>query len=225
VWHGIGGVGKSAFSTHVAERLMEADTFRVIVLRGEQTPAQVMEEAERRLRFWALDEKDTHTADELRRLAAGLTSQGGLDEQGRWDWLREKVLADVPIVFVFDNFEDNLANVPTRAQPKAPLELDRGRPYGLKSEELDRRLRELLAGRGRARFLFTSRYPFGLGPDRRLCGLCETHLGPLSEAEARKLMHHLPRLRVLTASEKTEAFRTVGGHPRCLEYLFTKYSN
>lgn len=219
IWHGLGGVGKSAFSTHVAERLMRLDDHRAVVVTGEQTPAKLMEAIEQRLRFYVLDEQEEAKRDQLRRLAGGLTPEGGLDEDGRWRWLKERVLPEEPIVFVFDNFEDNLADVPTRGQPDASIPADRRARYALRDEELNRRLRELVSGQTRARFLFTSRYPFGFGDGGLLCGLQEEHLGPLSVAEARKLMHHLPRVRGLTPAQKQEAFRTVGGHPRCLEYL------
>jgi len=234
VWHGIGGVGKSTLSTHVAERLMQADDYRVLVFTAEQTPARLIEEFESRLRFWAQEEVDRGhlpRADQLRRHARHLTPEGGLDERGRWNWLKEKILAREKVLVVFDNFEDNLAGVPTREKgtgserSEVPVPFSSAFSSGqelrfaLKDAELDRRLRDLLAVRGRARMLFTSRYPFGLDGGRRLCGLEESHLGPLSQAEAWKMMHNLPRLRGLKPEEKEEAYRTVGGHPRCLEYL------
>jgi len=219
IWHGLGGVGKSAFSTHLAERLMQRDGYRPVVVTGEHTPATLMEAVQDRLELWERDERDRARRDVLRSWGRDLRPEGDLDEDARWRRLKERVLAEEPVVFVLDNFEDNLRDVPTRAQPDASMRAAPRRRFGLKDEELDMRLRALVSGQTRARFLFTSRYPFGFGEDGRLCGLEEDHLGPLSPAEARKLMHHLPQLRGLTLEQKQQAFRTVGGHPRCLEYL------
>ena len=44
-------------------------------------------------------------------------------------------------------------------------------------------------------------------------------IGPLSQAETMKLAWALPALDTLTEPELERAWRVVGGHPRCLEYL------
>jgi tetratricopeptide (TPR) repeat protein len=45
------------------------------------------------------------------------------------------------------------------------------------------------------------------------------HLGPLSQAEARKLMWRLPALDALPVADRRRAAADIGGHPRSLEYL------
>ncbi len=219
IWHGLGGVGKSAFSAHVAERLVADRNCHVIVLRSQITPAEVMQAVERRLTHCLLDASDEPERAHLEKLRRGLLPEGGLDEEGRWEWLRERVLAEEPFLLLLDNFEDNLADVPTRDRPDASIPADPTKRYSLADPALDECLSGLVVPHTQARFLFTSRYPFGLGPSRHLLGLAEMHLGPLSPAEARKLMYHLPNLRGLTMAEKDHVYETIGGHPRCLEYL------
>ena len=70
----------------------------------------------------------------------------------------------------------------------------------------------------RAKLIVTSRYPLPIVPEaaRRLTA---HHLGPLSIAEARKLLWRLPALDRLTPAEQARAIADVGGHPRSLEYL------
>ena len=49
--------------------------------------------------------------------------------------------------------------------------------------------------------------------------LHEVAIGPLSPAEARKLVQCLPRLRELAPAEIAQVLRVIGGDPRILEFL------
>ncbi|MGE3163581.1 MAG: CHAT domain-containing protein, partial [Planctomycetota bacterium] len=73
----------------------------------------------------------------------------------------------------------------------------------------------LLLGCQRGRILVTSRHPLpGMAPR-----LAEVHLGPLSTAQARKLVRRLPALHARSPQDVIDVLRTIGGHPRVLEFL------
>ncbi len=120
--------------------------------------------------------------------------------------LQERVLAEVPLLLVLDNFEDNLAG-------------EVGEPDHQVGEEfLAVFLATWVTRPHRARLLITSRFTFTL-PDGADRFLSFRAIGPLSEAESKKLAWSLPALDGLTEGELTRACRLVGGHPRRLEYL------
>ena len=120
--------------------------------------------------------------------------------------LQERVLAEVPLLLVLDNFEDNLAG-------------EVGEPDHQAGEEfLAVFLATWVTRPHRARLLITSRFTFTL-PDGADRFLSFRAIGPLSEAESKKLAWSLPALDGLTEGELTRACRLVGGHPRRLEYL------
>src|SRR5262249_5992776 len=66
--------------------------------------------------------------------------------------------------------------------------------------------------------LVTSRYRFTL-PHTAHQQMEWRHLGPLTEAETRKLVWSLPRLDALDEADIRRVWQMVGGHPRALEYL------
>jgi tetratricopeptide (TPR) repeat protein len=68
------------------------------------------------------------------------------------------------------------------------------------------------------RLIITTRHPFPL-PGRAERRLPRHHLGPLSQAETRKLLWRLPALDKLDPTQRKRAYTDVGGHPRSLEYL------
>ncbi|MGH3940758.1 MAG: tetratricopeptide repeat protein [Pseudonocardiaceae bacterium] len=117
--------------------------------------------------------------------------------------LRDVVLPELPILLVLDNAEDNLS------------------AHGTEHQFGDQQLAAFLAAwvtLDRTRLLVTSRHPFPL-PHRAHRGLARHHLGPLSEAETRKLIWRLPALDTLTGPQRHRAYTDLGGHPRSLEYL------
>ena len=135
--------------------------------------------------------------DELQQQAALLLS-ANLDDGARFHLL-SKALAEDPVVLVLDDFEQNLS-----VGGGAFLDPDVRLFFGL-----------LAQNASRGRLLLTCRYPVpGMEAD-----LHEVPIGPLSPAEARKLVQRLPRLRERAPVEIAQALRVIGGHPRILEFL------
>jgi tetratricopeptide (TPR) repeat protein len=129
---------------------------------------------------------------------AGRLRQPESDDQERLRDLRA-LLAQHPVLLVLDNFEDNLE------------------PGGntFRDPRLAQVLQELCAAAVAGKLLVTSRYPL---PDLTPW-LVPIALGPLSPAETRKLFLRLPALRDLAPPDQYMLLRTLGGHPRMLEYL------
>lgn len=105
------------------------------------------------------------------------------------------VLAQLPILLILDNAEDNLTAEHQMGDPQ---------------------LAAFLAAwvrMDRTRLLVTSRHPVTL-PDRAHRRLVAHHLGPLSFAETRKMLWRLPALDALTGTQRRRTYTDLGGHPR-----------
>jgi tetratricopeptide (TPR) repeat protein len=204
--HGIGGVGKSTLAAQLIHDMGEQAGL-VVSLSGAVTVDQVLDEAGRRLLSASLV-MDLDEGHPLRRLAWSLR-EPKYDWPDRLDLLGERLLGQLPVVLLLDNFEDNLQSA------------NRGR-HSL--EMADSQLAEFLAAwincsaQVICRLVITSRYPFAL-PNRADRRLAAYHLGPLSLAETRKLVWRLPGLDRLALDQLQRAYAVVGGHPRALEYL------
>jgi tetratricopeptide (TPR) repeat protein len=134
---------------------------------------------------------------ELRKRADLLLS-ANLDDGARFQFL-SKTLAEDPVVLVLDDFEQNLS-----VGGGAFLDPDVSLFVGM-----------LARNASRGRLLLTCRYPVpGLEADLR-----EVSIGPLSPAEARKLVQRLPRLKERAPAEIAQVLHVIGGHPRILEFL------
>lgn len=113
--------------------------------------------------------------------------------------LLAKTLAEVPVLLVLDDFEQNLTR-----DGAAFLDPD-----------LRRYLTDLISVARRGRLLITSRFPVP-----GLAGLIATSsIGPLTDADVRKLVLRLPGLRSTDTAALRTALRTIGNHPRMLELL------
>jgi hypothetical protein len=135
--------------------------------------------------------------EESRRRGQALTS-ATLDDATRLHLLRQTLAAD-PVVLVLDDFERNLAvGGADFLDPDVALFL------GLLAQD---------ASRGR--LLVTCRYPVPGAEDY----LHEIPIGPLSQAETRKLVQRLPGLLRSQPAQVAQALRLIGGHPRILEFL------
>ena len=134
---------------------------------------------------------------ELQQRGARLLS-ANLDDESRFQLL-SKALAEDPVVLVLDDFEQNLC-----VGGGAFLDPDVGMFVGL-----------LARNASRGRLLLTCRYPVpGMEAD-----FLEVSIGPLSLAEARKLVQRLPRLKERAPVEIAQVLRVIGGHPRILEFF------
>ncbi|SDZ53456.1 CHAT domain-containing protein [Asanoa ishikariensis] len=110
-----------------------------------------------------------------------------------------KLLESAPLLLVFDDFEQNLS------------------PGG--ASFLDPAFDEVFTGwcekADVGAVLVTCRYPLP-GDDRYLAPVA---VGPLSTAELRRLLLRLPALRGLSGEDLRLLNRTIGGHPRLIEYV------
>ncbi|MGK5551456.1 tetratricopeptide repeat protein [Actinomadura kijaniata] len=196
--HGIGGVGKSTLAAELIGRLGD-DAGLVVSLTGQKHPEQVLEAISGQL--FAATAVMGSAGEPLRQVALFVRTV----EYPRP--VRLDALAGLPapfaITLLLDNFEDNL----NRSEDPARVD-----------EDLAEFLSSWIRLPGRSRLIITSRYPFAL-PDDAHEDLHVHHLGPLSLAEARKLIWRLPALNALEPAEQERAWAEVGGHPRTLEYL------
>src|SRR5689334_1364104 len=109
------------------------------------------------------------------------------------------VLRQLPVVMLFDDFEQNLT-------PDTRAFADPG------FAEI---FTALATAAGAGRILVTCRYPIP-GSETRLHPI---PVGPLSPAEQRRLFLRLPALRDLSRDDRVLLTRTIGGHPRLIEFL------
>jgi tetratricopeptide (TPR) repeat protein len=129
---------------------------------------------------------------------ASLLISHQLDEAVRFQLLC-KTLAEDSVLLVLDDFEQNL--------------VVGGAAYH--NPDVGVFLEGLARNASRGRLLLTCRYPV---PDAE-AWLRDVAVGPLSQAETRKLVQRLPGLRRSAPADITRALRVIGGHPRILEFL------
>jgi tetratricopeptide (TPR) repeat protein len=135
--------------------------------------------------------------------------------QDQLDLIEDEVLPEVRITLILDEAEQNLHDLnrpPGQDDPDAPV------PPQTLDPEFGGFLAHWLNLMPRARLIITSRAGLPLPPSAS--GLLTQYpLGPLSRAEAVKLMWRLPGIDALSRAEQARAYVDVGGHPRALEYL------
>ncbi|MFO0873485.1 MAG: CHAT domain-containing protein [Phycisphaerales bacterium] len=187
---GIGGVGKSTIAGRAMRRLVE-DGFAVAAHRGRWELGSVTTAM-----ATAMTEKPA-----LRDLAALLT-RPTIDERVRLK-LVEKALAEHPVVLVLDDFEQNLT-------------IDGS---AFVTEDIAAVIAALVAAAKRGRLLITSRHPLPPATPVIASRLATIHVGPLTDAEVRKLLIRLPGLSAIARAELVPILRTIGNHPRMLEFL------
>ena len=139
---------------------------------------------------------DPAQADALRRVLVRLADPG--TDDGPKLAAIIGLLASQRLLVVFDDFEQNLT------------------PGG--DAFLDPAIDEVITGLADAAetgaLLVTCRYPLP-GPDRFLV---QVPIPPLSPAELRRLFLRLPALRDLDVEDRRLLMRTIGGHPRLIEF-------
>ncbi|MEW9534457.1 tetratricopeptide repeat protein [Microbispora sp. NPDC049125] len=208
VVHGIGGVGKSSLAAELIGRLGH-DAGLVVSAVGRVTPDQILGKvADTLLAATAMagasGEGLRDLTQFLRRLDHpwSVRLDGLVQALGTVPAELNRRLGVSPVTLLLDDFEDN-------------LDVADGLAF------LDRELAAFLSAWTRlgreTRLVVTSRHPVDLPAPH---GAVHTHhLGPLSWAEARKLMWRLPGLDALPYEDQRRAWAVVGGHPRTLEYL------
>lgn len=110
-----------------------------------------------------------------------------------------RLLAGSRLLLLFDDFEQNLT------RPGGAEFLDPG--FGEQFSQLCR-----VAATGK--LLVTCRYPIPGGS-----GLTEVGLTPLSPAELKRMFLRLPQISGLRPDERQLVARTIGGHPRLIEFV------
>ena len=110
------------------------------------------------------------------------------------------LLAEHRVLLVLDNFEDNLTLVGDAFRD----------PLLTRNQML-----AVIAATRRGRVLVTSRYPVPETEDL----LAREELGALTEAQTRKLLWRHETLRQLSRDDFQLVLRSIGGHPRMIEYL------
>ncbi|MBU6354454.1 MAG: CHAT domain-containing protein, partial [Cyanobacteria bacterium REEB498] len=192
VLSGIGGVGKSSVAGRVMQRLAE-DGWTIASHSGRFDLRAIGEEV-----GLALAERDPGQLSASARRAAELLLKDDLRDDLRLRSL-QKLLLEESLLLVLDDFEQNLSVGGERFLDPDTLE----------------GLEQLLASAQRGALLLTCRHPL----PQAMEWLQEVPLGPLSSAETRKLVQRLPGLRERPDEDLTAVLRTIGGHPRLLEFL------
>lgn len=184
---GVGGIGKTALAGRLVTRL-RGDGMLPVVHEGRWNPSQLFAGLAAVL---AAVRTDDPVAAALAAPDLPETAKAALVGQ---------VLDALPVVLIFDDFEQNLS--PGGAAFRDPA-----------FDEL------FTAWCGAARagvILVTCQYPLPGDEDRYLVPIA---VGPLSPAELRRLLLRLPALRGMSGDDLRVLTRTIGGHPRLIEYV------
>ena len=192
---GIGGIGKTALAGRVISRLRE-DGWLIAVHEGRWNPTALIAATAAAITAAAPRISDPAQAAVLAR-AGMLLADPGMDDGPKLAAVAG-LLADCQLLVVFDDFEQNLS------------------PGG--DEFLDPAIGEALTTLADAAqagaLLVTCRYRLP-GPDRFLA---EVPVPALSAAELRRMFLRLPALAELDPADQLLLIRTIGGHPRLIEF-------
>ncbi|MFM7228057.1 MAG: TIR domain-containing protein, partial [Cyanobacteriota bacterium] len=189
---GIGGVGKSSVAGRVMQRLAE-EGWTIASHSGRFDLRAIGDEV-----GLALAERDPGQLSASARRSAELLLKDDLRDDLRLRSLQQ-LLQRERLLLVLDDFEQNLSVGGERF-------LDPDTLAGLEV---------LLASAQQGALLLTCRHPLPQAMEL----LQEVPLGPLSSAETRKLVQRLPGLRERPEEDLSAVLRTIGGHPRLLEFL------
>ena len=192
---GIGGIGKTAVAGRVISRLRE-DGWLIAVHEGRWNPTALIAATADAITAAPPRTTDPAVAAALARAAEVLTDLGSDD--GPKLAAVTGLLAGCRLLVVFDDFEQNLT------------------PGG--QEFLDPATSEVMTTLADAAqtgaLLVTCRYPLP-GPDRFLADI---PVPALSAAELRRMFLRLPALAELDPADQQLLTRTIGGHPRLIEF-------
>jgi hypothetical protein len=190
---GVGGIGKTALAGRVMTRLRD-EGWLVTVHEGRWNPTALIASAGQAVRAAAGTAADPGG---LLGTAAAMLADPGLDDAPKLAVIRQ-LLGSVRLLVMLDDFEQNLT-------PGGDAFLDPA-----VGEALD----GLVGAADPGALLVTCRYPLP-GPDRFLV---QVPVPPLSPAELRRMFLRLPALRDLEADQRRLLMRTIGGHPRLIEF-------
>jgi tetratricopeptide (TPR) repeat protein len=201
---GIGGVGKTALAGQLVAAQQSSSL--LVVVSGQQTVDELFSAVRNVVVRDAELRPDLDVTPEMVS-AAQYATNSALLWHDRLAALRTNIFQHIPVLFVLDNFDDNL---------------DTNRV--LIDEQVGQLLSAWVADNGLCRFLITSRFRFEL-PGSAHNRLRYKDVGPLTPAETYKLIWSLPMLDRLEDFEVERIWRLVGGHPRSLEYVDALLNN
>ncbi len=192
---GIGGIGKTALAGRVISRL-RTDGWLVAVHDGRWNPTALISAVAQAIGDARPGTGGPAQAAALGDALARLTDPAS-DDGPKLAAIAE-LLASQRLLVVFDDFEQNLT-------PGGQAFLD---------PAIDEVITGLADAADTGALLLTCRYPLP-GPDRFLA---QVPIPALSGAELRRLFLRLPGLADLDAEDRRLLTRTVGGHPRLIEF-------
>jgi tetratricopeptide (TPR) repeat protein len=187
---GVGGIGKTALISHVADRLYHhrkvfSGVFAFDCRGGALSVERILLDLHRYLSLQGILSLEPLLRQSLPpEMAANLVGQ---------------LLSGLPLLVIFDNFEDLLERAADR--------------FRIRDENLRTFITTLVkATPSGSRFLFTTRHLFDLG-EGRLGDVLALPLGDLSRPEAIYLMQRMPRLGATSSGDKEKVLERFGGHP------------
>ena len=192
---GVGGIGKTAVAGRVLARLRDGG-WLVAVHEGRWNPTALIFATAQALHDGLPGMTDPGKAEVLRAVLARLTDPS--TDDGPKLAAVAFVLRTQQLLVAFDDFEQNLS-------PGGETFLD---------PAIGDMLTALADAAQTGALLLTCRYPLP-GPDRFLARI---PIPPLSQAELRRLFLRLPKLRDLDIEDRRLLTRTIGGHPRLIEF-------
>jgi CHAT domain/TIR domain/AAA ATPase domain len=193
---GIGGIGKTALAGRIMARLRE-EGWLVVVHEGRWNPTALITATAKAITA-ALPASSADTAETASlREALTVLADRSLDDPPKLAAITA-LLGTCRLLLVFDDFEQNLA---TGGQD-------------ILDPAIDDALITLTDAAETGALLVTCRYPLP-GPDRYLA---EIPVPALSRAELRRMFLRLPEIRGLPEEDRALLIRTIGGHPRLIEF-------
>jgi hypothetical protein len=192
---GVGGIGKSALAGRVMSRLRD-DGWLIAVHEGRWNPTVLISSTARAIGDAIPRADDQAVAGALGRCCE-LLGSGEIDDSRKLAIIAD-LLSSLPILMIFDDFEQNLTTGGGEFLDPAT----------------DEAITRLADAAETGALLLTCRYPLP-GPDRLLVPV---PVPPLSAAELRRLFLRLPALRELDMDDRRLLMRTIGGHPRLIEF-------
>jgi hypothetical protein len=196
---GVGGIGKTAAAGRVISRLRD-EGWLVAVHEGRWNPAALITATARALGTALGPSQAQGSAPvvmNLWRAAAAFLADPATDDGPKLAAIAG-LLHSQPLLVVFDDFEQNLT-------PGGDAFLD---------PAIDEVITALADAADTGALLITCRYPLPR-PDRFLVRI---PVPALSAAELRRLFLRLPALRDLEVEDRRLLMRTIGGHPRLIEF-------
>ncbi|WP_149262445.1 CHAT domain-containing protein, partial [Actinomadura sp. K4S16] len=182
---GVGGIGKTALAGRAKTRLGD-EGWLTAVHTGVWNPSELINTVAQAMRGETGFEQ-----------AVQVLTDPGVEDTGKVAIIGQ-VLRQVPLLVVFDDFEQNLTDDGTAFTDPGFADI-----FTAMCEQAQR-----------GKILVTCRYPL---PDMSL--LHQVALPPLSTAELRRMLLRMPKLATLPPEDRRVLVGAIGGHPRLIEFV------